>query len=45
MIHGPNTAVWKCGDYVMHDSDAKRADMLVVVVGRDKDVIYRTRYA
>lgn len=44
-IHPPNSAEWKAGDYVIHDADAKRADMLMMVLGRNAGGIYRTRYA
>ncbi len=30
---------------MIHDSDARRADMLMVVLGRNASGIYRTRYA
>lgn len=45
LIHAPNTTLWCVGDYVIHDADAKRTDMLMVVTGRSRDGIYRTRYA
>lgn len=44
-IYEANTIEWSVGDYVVHDDDAKRADMLMVVIGRSKAGIYRTRYA
>jgi hypothetical protein len=44
-IHPPNAIRWKVGDYVIHDDDAKRADMLMVVIGRTRVGVYRTRYA
>lgn len=43
--HPPNTAEWRVGDYVIHDADAKRADMLMVVTGRSRVGVYRTRCA
>jgi hypothetical protein len=45
LIHESNTTEWKPGDLVIHDDDAKRPDMLMVVLGRSKAGIYRTRYA
>jgi hypothetical protein len=33
MIHPPNTTPWRVGDIVIHDDDAKRVHMLMVVVG------------
>ena len=45
MIHPPNTTPWRVGDIVIHDDDAKRADMLMVVIGVSRAGIYRTRYA
>ena len=33
-IHAPNTTQWKSGDLVIHDSDAKRADMLILCWGK-----------
>ncbi|MDB5910625.1 MAG: hypothetical protein JWP34_4739 [Massilia sp.] len=48
MIHAPNTIEWRPGDLVLHDDDAKRPDMLMVVLGRIKTGPnkgkYRTRY-
>jgi hypothetical protein len=45
LLHAPNTVQWKVGDLVIHDSDAKRADMLMIVIGHDRTGIFRTRYA
>lgn len=45
LIHEPNTIQWKPGDLVIHDSDAKRADMLMIVLGQDAMGVFRTRYA
>ena len=45
LIHVPNATQWRVGDFVIHDSDAKRADMLMVVIGCSHEGIYRTRYA
>lgn len=47
LIHEPNTIQWKPGDLVIHDSDsdAKRADMLMIVLGQDATGVFRTRYA
>ena len=45
LIYAPNTTRWRVGDFVIHDADAKRADMLMVVTGYSREGIYRTRYA
>ena len=45
LIHAPNTTRWRVGYFVIHDADAKRADMLMVVTGCSRDGIYQTRYA
>lgn len=45
LLHGPNTRPWKPGDLVIHDSDAKRTDMLMIVLGQDANGVFRTRYA
>lgn len=45
LIHAPNTTQWKFGDLVIHDSDAKRADLLMIVLGQDAAGVFRTRYA
>lgn len=45
LIHEPNTTQWKPGDLVIHDSDAKRADMLMIVLRQDATGAIRTRYA
>ena len=45
LIHDPNTTPWKPGDLVIHDSDAKRVDMLMIVLGQDASGVIRTRYA
>lgn len=44
-VHEPNTRMWKPGDLVIHDSDAKHADMLMIVLGQDPAGVFRTRYA
>jgi len=44
-IYEPNTTAWEPGALVIHDDDAKRPDMLMVVLGSSKDGVYRTRYA
>lgn len=44
-LHEPNMTQWGSGDLVIHDADAKRADMLMIVIGRDAFGVYRTRYA
>lgn len=45
LIHKPNTMQWMPGDLVIHDSDAKRSDMLMLVLGQDATGVFRTRYA
>ena len=42
-IHPANTTVWQVGDYVIYNADAKRADMLMIVTGRSRAGVYRTR--
>ena len=44
-LHESNATAWRVGDRVIHDADAKLADMLMVVVGARRDGIYRARYA
>lgn len=41
----PAQTPWSIGDLVIHDDDAKRADVLMVVTGCGSDGIHRTRYA
>ena len=43
-LYEANRVEWKTGDYVVHDSDAKRTDMLMVVIGRSRNGGFRTRY-
>lgn len=45
LIHELNTIHWRPGDLIIHDSDAKRADMLMIVLGQDVTSVFRTRYA
>jgi hypothetical protein len=45
LLYPANTRLWQVGDLVIHDADAKRADMLMVVIGSNRRGIYRTRYA
>lgn len=44
MIHPPNTTHWRRGCLAIHDADAKREDMLMVVIGFDRDGLVKTRY-
>lgn len=44
MNYEPNTERWKVGDVVIHDADAKRHDMLMIVVGVSNDGWYKTVY-
>jgi hypothetical protein len=43
-FHEPNSCTWQPGDIVIHDADAKRPDMLMVVIGCSRAGVYRTRY-
>lgn len=45
LLYAPNVTQWHRGDLVIHDSDAKRADMLMIVIDQDASGVYRTRYA
>ena len=45
LLHQPNVTQWSHGDLVIHDADAKRADMLMIVLGQDATGAFRTRYA
>ena len=44
MNYAPNERDWKIGDLVIHDCDAKRMDMLMVVVGEMPGGMYKTVY-
>lgn len=44
MNYEPNARHWERGDFVLHDADAKRADMLMVVIGFTRDGLVKTRY-
>jgi len=44
MNYEPNTVSWRRGDVVIHDADAKREHMLMVVIGFDRDGLVKTRY-
>lgn len=44
MNYAPNTIHWPKGALVIHDYDAKRADMLMVVIGRTREGLVRTQY-
>lgn len=44
MNYEPNTVHWQAGDLVLHDADRKCADMLMRVVGYDRDGLCLTRY-
>ena len=44
-VHQPNATEWQASDYVIQDADAKRADMLTMVLRRNASGIYRTRCA
>lgn len=40
LIHTPNTTPWQCGDLVIHDADAKRIDILMIVVSGSAEGVY-----
>jgi hypothetical protein len=44
MNYEPNTRVWKPGDLVIHDCDAKRTDMLMRVIRYLPDGRCQTEY-
>lgn len=44
MNYEPNTKEWRPGDLVIHDADAKRPDMLMIVLGLDAYGDYQTIY-
>ena len=44
MNYEPNTTTWKAGDLVIHDADAKKAYMLMRVVGYTRQGLVKTRY-
>lgn len=44
MNYEPNTTCWMPGDLVIHDADAKREDMLMLVLGRDGRGDFQTIY-
>lgn len=44
MRYDPNTTHWRIGDFVLHDADAKRLDMLMIVIGYTRDGLCKTRY-
>lgn len=45
-IYDANTQTWSVGDVVIHDSDRKNIEMLMLVVGVSKRAphVFRTRY-
>ena len=45
LVHAPNATPRHVGDFVIHDSDARLADMLMIVIGCSRHGIFRTRYA
>lgn len=45
MNYPPNTTAWKIGDLVIHDADAKQAEMLMIVLGDSPDGRLCTKYA
>ena len=46
MIYEPNTTPWPMGSLVIHDADAKKVAMLMIVIGLDEETgEYKTRYA
>jgi hypothetical protein len=44
-IQPPNATQWQVGDYVIHHANARRADVLMVVLGLSASGTYRPRYA
>lgn len=44
MNYEPNTTHWLKGALVIHDADAKRLDMLMLVIGRTRDGLVKSRY-
>lgn len=44
MDYEPNTIPWPIGSFCIHDADAKRDDMLMVVIGFTRDRLVKTRY-
>lgn len=45
MNYPANTHQWKVGNFVIHDADAKRAEMLMEVLGYDRETgLCRTKY-
>lgn len=44
MNYPANTRVWKIGDQVIHDADAKKPEMLMVVVGYTGDGLVKSHY-
>jgi len=44
-LHEPNMTQWSSGGLVIHDAGAKRAEMLMIVIGQDASGVYRTRDA
>lgn len=44
MNYLPNTQHWRRNDIVIHDADAKREDMLMLVIGYTRDGLVKTQY-
>jgi hypothetical protein len=44
MNYYPNTTHWEIGNIVIHDADAKRADMLMKVIGFSRDGMVKLCY-
>lgn len=44
MNYEPNTVQWRKGQFVIHDADAKRLDMVMLVIGHTRDGLVKTRY-
>lgn len=44
MNYAPNTTHWRRGCLVIHDADAKREHMLMVVIGFGRDGLVKTQY-
>lgn len=44
MNYPANTRGWVKGDIVIHDADAKREDMLMIVIGYTRGGLVKTQY-
>lgn len=44
MNYEANTTHWQKGNIVIHDADAKKANMLMLVIGYTRDGLVKTQY-